>query len=104
MHAIAIEVVTRAYSMDITVSPVKSDSTFNPSVWSLSTTFQTTVNYVCAHTVSRKPPCSNVCRSGLPGSDHNIVTRRLGWLWSHPEPNRSLEGNNRISFHKIWVR
>lgn len=61
------------------------------------TAFYSAIYYIDCSSKARQSSIFYIVRCWVPSACHNIVARRLGSLWRHPEPNSRWKGNNRIA-------
>ena len=98
----AIEVIPISKPIYVTIPLVEPYTVLNLGVPALAT-LEPSVDDVSDHAVARDPPGRPIGGRGRPPPRDDVVARRLRRLWGHPEPESGLEGDHRVSGHKVRV-
>lgn len=94
-HAITVNVIAHAHTQHLGKTLVEAYPVLNPAIRGYAT-FKTTVDNVNSHAETGRTSLVSIVRVGHPTASHDGVTRRLGGLGSHPEPQGGLEGDRTI--------
>ncbi len=94
-HAITVDVIAHAHTQHLGKTFVEAYPVVNSAIRGYAT-FKTTVDNVDSHAETGRTSLARIVGGGRPTASHDGMTRRLGGLGSHPEPQGGLEGDRTI--------